>query len=208
MLSLAQPYVGEELAQGRAAPSQVKNCAACQDAARQPVLAAELRIIKRTVIALVPREAPEHVRARRGPRFCVPIAPPAQGADGPGDSDERRGVSPPRPQGARLAQPCADPSPADQRSRRRDPPRHASLPVSQTGSVEGHKAVRECNANLLVCRQFGSGAAQEANLPTVGLPRPAGFEDETDSAPPQGFQPVCAPRCAPQAVMSCENQGA
>ena len=30
---------------------------------------------------------------------------------------------------------------------------------------------------MRLCRAFINGAAQESNLPTVGLPRPAGFED-------------------------------
>ena len=41
-----------------------------------------------------------------------------------------------------------------------------------------------------------SGAAQESNLPTVGLPRPAGFEDVADLALPAGLQRVRASLCA------------
>ena len=51
--------------------------------------------------------------------------------------------------------------------------------LPQTGRVDvGTAGNRHCS-NPATCRYFLSGAAQESNLPTVGLPRPAGFEDAT-----------------------------
>ena len=44
---------------------------------------------------------------------------------------------------------------------------------------------------------FLSGAAQESNLPTVGLQRPAGFEDRAGLAQRSGLSGVCAPDRAP-----------
>jgi hypothetical protein len=72
----------------------------------------------------------------------------------------------------------------------------ARLPVSQTGRVEGHPEADRPAINLRFCRNFANGAAQESNLPTVGLPRPAGFEDGTDLAQRSHPEGVCAPERA------------
>ena len=45
-------------------------------------------------------------------------------------------------------------------------------------------------------RVYGYGAAQESNLPSVGLPRLTGFEDREEDAHLQGFVSQCASRCA------------
>jgi hypothetical protein len=46
------------------------------------------------------------------------------------------------------------------------------------------------------CAFRPSGAAQESNLPTVGLPRPAGFEDGSDLARGTALRAACASLCA------------
>ena len=46
------------------------------------------------------------------------------------------------------------------------------LPVTQTSGVDVGSAGKGHGSNRAICRCFVSGAAQESNLPTVGLPRP------------------------------------
>jgi hypothetical protein len=69
----------------------------------------------------------------------------------------------------------------------------AQLPVTQTGRVDVDKRGGTNAAYPPGCRAFVSGAAQESNLPTVGLPRPAGFEGRLGSALRTGLSAVCAP---------------
>ena len=74
---------------------------------------------------------------------------------------------------------------------------HRSLPVSETGRVRGVRDAGRRRRKWIFCRNFSDGAAQESNLPTVGLPRPAGFEDQAGLAQRSGVSGVCAPKRAP-----------
>jgi hypothetical protein len=57
------------------------------------------------------------------------------------------------------------------------------LPVTQTGGVKGQLRTDARGRKWRFCRDFVSGAAQESNLPTVGLQRPASFEDRRGAEP-------------------------
>jgi hypothetical protein len=75
---------------------------------------------------------------------------------------------------------------------------HRSLPVSETGRVRGVRDAGRRRRKWIFCRNFSDGAAQESNLPTVGLQRPAGFEDQAGLAQRSGVSGVCAPKRAPE----------
>jgi hypothetical protein len=145
---------------------------------------------------------PRLTRPREGTEIAPRLRPPRSEPPTPDARDGRNGASPSDQMTRRTAQPCADPAAQHKRTDSAAHPKAHVTPVSQTGGVEGHPEADRHRRNLVFCREFLSGAAQESNLPTVGLPRPAGFEDQTSLAQRSGLSGVCAPNRAPGAVGS------
>ena len=89
----------------------------------------------------------------------------------------------PYPEQPRTPQPCAfRPSGAAQRV---EPTNRGATTACRFPRPAGGRCPERRTrgvANRAFCRSFSDGAAQESNLPTVGLQRPAGFEDSTSLA--------------------------